>query len=263
MNLSYQMQPFPIPARLGDTRKRYATTLKNFETSQTGTPFDCINFIVLLDPCMGSGHILVYAFDVLVQIYKDAGYREKDIPELILKHNLYGLDIDDRAYQLAYFAVMMRAWNYNHRILVKRIEPNLCAIQESNGLGKWSELNMDMSGTQQLNLESQFVQLADELIEKFQDAKEYGSILDVEEKNYGALLTYIKELQENSVLDLSMAAWLHEVGERLPGLVKQAQIMGQKYDIVVTNNPSKKDGSNWSHHSSVCCASLYHIRRAC
>ena len=193
--------------------------------------------IKVIDPCMGSGHILVYCFDILVQIYKDAGYREKDIPELILKNNLYGLDIDDRAYQLAYFAVMMRAWNYNHRILVKRIEPNLCAIQESNGLGKWSELNMDMSGAQQLNLESQFVQLADELIEKFQNAKEYGSILDVEEKNYGALLTYIKELQENSVLDLSMAAWLHEVGERLPGLVKQAQIMGQKYDVVVTNPP--------------------------
>ena len=193
--------------------------------------------IKVIDPCMGSGHILVYAFDILVQIYKDAGYREKDIPELILKNNLYGLDIDDRAYQLAYFAVMMRAWHYNHRILVKRIEPNLCAIQESNGLGKWSELNMDMSGAQQLNLESQFVQLADELIEKFQDAKEYGSILDVEEKNYGALLTYIKELQENSVLDLSMAAWLHEVAERLPELVKQAQIMGQKYDVVVTNPP--------------------------
>ena len=201
--------------------------------------------IKVIDPCMGSGHILVYCFDILVQIYKDAGYREKDIPELILKNNLYGLDIDDRAYQLAYFAVMMRAWNYNHRILVKRIEPNLCAIQESNGLGKWSELNMDMSGAQQLNLESQFVQLADELIEKFQDAKEYGSILDVEEKNYGALLTYIKELQENSVLDLSMAAWLHEVGERLPGLVKQAQIMGQKYDVVVTN-PPYMGGSNMS-----------------
>ncbi|TYZ28540.1 BREX-1 system adenine-specific DNA-methyltransferase PglX [Selenomonas caprae] len=199
--------------------------------------------IKVIDPCMGSGHILVYAFDLLVQIYKDAGYREKDIPELILKNNLYGLDIDDRAYQLAYFAVMMRAWHYNHRILVKRIEPNLCAIQESNGLGKWSELNMDMSGAQQLNLESQFVQLADELIEKFQDAKEYGSILDVAEKDYGALLTYIKELQENSVLDLSMAAWLHEVCERLPGLVKQAQIMGQKYDVVVTNPPYMGSGN--------------------
>lgn len=199
--------------------------------------------IKVIDPCMGSGHILVYCFDILVQIYKDAGYREKDIPELILKNNLYGLDIDDRAYQLAYFAVMMRAWNYNHRILVKRIEPNLCAIQESNGLAKWSELNMDMSGAQQLNLESQFVQLADELIEKFQDAKEYGSILDVADKDYGTLLTYIKELQENSVLDLSMAAWLHEVGERLPGLVKQAQIMGQKYDVVVTNPPYMGSGN--------------------
>ena len=83
---------------------------------------------------MGSGHILVYAFDVLVQIYKDAGYSERSIPELILQNNLYGLDIDDRAYQLAYFAVMMRAWHYNHRILRKHIEPHLCAIQESIGL---------------------------------------------------------------------------------------------------------------------------------
>ena len=186
---------------------------------------------------MGSGHILVYAFDVLVQIYKDAGHREKDCPELILKNNLFCLDIDDRAYQLAYFAVMMSAWRYNHRILTKRIEPNLCAIQESNGLSKWSELTLDMSGEQQLNLDSQFVQLADELIEKFQDAKEYGSILDVEDKDYEALLNYVKDMQENSVLDLSMAAWLGEVAERLPQLVKQAKIMGQKYDVVVTNPP--------------------------
>ena len=199
--------------------------------------------IKVIDPCMGSGHILVYAFDVLVQIYKDAGFREKDIPELILKNNLFGLDIDDRAYQLAYFAVMMRAWHYNKRILVKRIEPNLCAIQESNGLSKWSELTLDMNGEQQLNLESQFVQLADELIEKFRDAKEYGSILDVEDKDYEALLTYVKDMQENSVLDLSMAAWLGEVAERLPQLVKQAKIMGQKYDVVVTNPPYMGSGN--------------------
>ena len=199
--------------------------------------------IKVIDPCMGSGHILVYAFDVLVQIYKDAGFREKDIPELILKNNLFGLDIDDRAYQLAYFAVMMRAWHYNKRILVKRIEPNLCAIQESNGLSKWSELTLDMSGEQQMNLESQFVQLADELIEKFQDAKEYGSILDVEDKDYEALLDYVKGVQENSVLDLSMSAWLHEVSERLPQLVKQAKIMGQKYDVVVTNPPYMGSGN--------------------
>ena len=81
--------------------------------------------IKVIDPCMGSGHILVYAFDVLVQIYKDAGYREKDCPELILKNNLFGLDIDDRAYQLAYFAVMMSAWRYNHRILTKVLKPLL------------------------------------------------------------------------------------------------------------------------------------------
>ena len=192
--------------------------------------------IKVIDPCMGSGHILVYAFDVLVQIYKDAGYSERSIPELILQNNLYGLDIDDRAYQLAYFAVMMRAWHYNHRILRKHIEPHLCAIQESNGLSKWSDDAMDMSGNQ-LNLENQFIELADYLIDTFQDAKEYGSILTVKEANYDGLLDYIEEIQQHGASDLAVSAWVGEIADCMPALIKQAKIMSGKYDVCVTNPP--------------------------
>ncbi|MBP8598623.1 MAG: BREX-1 system adenine-specific DNA-methyltransferase PglX [Selenomonas sp.] len=191
--------------------------------------------IKLIDPCMGSGHILVYAFDVLVQIYKDAGYPERNIPELILTHNLYGLDIDDRAYQLAYFAVMMRAWNYNHRILRKHIEPNLCAIQESNGLQKWSDIAPEMTG--QLTLDQSFIDMADELIDTFHDAKEYGSILAVKNHDYDALLDYIRAIKEQGELDLMFAAWLQEIEDSLPVLVHQAQIMQTSYDVCVTNPP--------------------------
>ena len=197
--------------------------------------------IKVIDPCMGSGHILVYAFDVLVQIYKDAGYPERSIPELILQNNLYGLDIDDRAYQLAYFAVMMRAWHYNHRILRKHIEPHLCAIQESNGLRKWSDDTMDMSGNQ-LNLENQFIELADYLIDTFQDAKEYGSILTVKEANYDGLLDYIEEIQQHGASDLAVSAWIGEIADRMPALIKQAKIMSGKYDVCVTNPPYMGSG---------------------
>lgn len=199
--------------------------------------------IKVIDPCMGSGHILVYAFDVLVQIYKDAGYSERSIPELILQNNLYGLDIDDRAYQLAYFAVMMRAWHYNHRILRKHIEPHLCAIQESNGLSKWSDDAMDMSGNQ-LNLENQFIELADYLIDTFQDAKEYGSILTVKEANYDGLLDYIEEIQNHGASDLAVSAWVGEIADKMPALIKQAKIMSEKYDVCVTNPPYMGSGMN-------------------
>ena len=197
--------------------------------------------IKVIDPCMGSGHILVYAFDVLVQIYKDAGYSERSIPELILQNNLYGLDIDDRAYQLAYFAVMMRAWHYNHRILRKHIEPHLCAIQESNGLRKWSDDAMDMSGNQ-LSLDNQFIELADYLIDTFQDAKEYGSILTVKEANCDGLLDYIEEIQQHGASDLAVSAWIGEIADRMPALIKQAKIMSGTYDVCVTNPPYMNSG---------------------
>jgi hypothetical protein len=92
--------------------------------------------IKVIDPCMGSGHILVYAFDVLMQIYEAAGYAQRDAARSILEHNLYGLDIDGRAFQLAYFAVMMKARQYNRRILDGETDCHVYAIQESNGINR-------------------------------------------------------------------------------------------------------------------------------
>lgn len=100
--------------------------------------------IKIIDPCMGSGHILVYAFDVLMQIYESYGYTQRDAARSILKNNIFGLDIDKRAYQLAYFSIMMKARYYNRRILTEGIEPNLCFVQNSTSL---SESALEKMGT--------------------------------------------------------------------------------------------------------------------
>ena len=125
---------------------------------------------------MGSGHILVYAFDVLYQIYKEAGYGEREIPRKILKNNLYGLDIDDRAAQLASFALIMKARGYNRRLFreIEReeLELNLCSIQESNGITKEVK-EYFANGNQELREDIEY------LANVFTDAKEYGSILEV------------------------------------------------------------------------------------
>lgn len=187
--------------------------------------------IKVLDPCMGSGHILVYAFDVLFEIYKSAGYAERDAVRLIIEKNLYGLDIDDRAYQLAYFAVMMKAKKHDRRFLTRGIMPSLCAIQESNGLISFEY------GAGQLSLDDLHKETANYLIQVFRDAKEYGSILNIEQRDYDGLLSYIEKLQWNGVDDLLMSMWLNNISQVMPALIKQAKVMAQKYDVVVTNPP--------------------------
>ena len=137
--------------------------------------------IKVIDPCMGSGHILVYVFDVLMQIYVSEGYTEKDAVVSILENNLYGLDIDDRAYQLAYFAVMMKARGYSRRILKKCVVPNVFAIQESNNISeeliefissKYPEIREDLSY----------------IVDTFTDAKEYGCILNIKNINFNDII---------------------------------------------------------------------------
>lgn len=184
--------------------------------------------IKVLDPCMGSGHILVYAFDVLYDIYKSIGYSEKDIPKLILEHNLYGLDIDDRAAQLAYFAVMMKARNKSRRIFLENIIPHLYAIQSSSQYPKQAaNLVID----QQTKLDYDKTQLKTEinyLLETFQDAKEFGSIIDVKKLDYDKLVGCVKTLCNDG-----------KIGnfEDLLPLIEQAIVMSQKYDVVCTNPP--------------------------
>lgn len=206
--------------------------------------------IKVLDPAMGSGHILVYAFDVLFDIYKSAGYSEREIPKLILENNLYGMDIDDRAGQLAYFAVMMKARSKNRRIFHENIDINFCSIQESNGIpeetityfagGKKfiskTELEEKIKGKDDLS-DMDFEIQARYLIHVFQDAKEYGSILEVKKLDFDKIENRLEEIRQNHPDDIFEFGHKQILLEKLPPLIKQAKIMSGKYDVVVTNPP--------------------------
>lgn len=189
-----------------------------------------------IDPCMGSGHILCYMFDVLVQIYEDYGYTAREAAASILQNNLYGLDIDDRAAQLAYFAVMMKARQYDRRFFSRGIQPNVMAIEESNGLKTWTETAGDSLVSGQLTFEDDFIRMADALIEMFHDAKEYGSILTVQADRYDALVDFIEKARQEAG-NLLFRAWIDEVEQRILPLIQQAKWLAAKYDIVVTNPP--------------------------
>lgn len=186
--------------------------------------------IKVLDPAMGSGHILVYAFDVLYDIYLSAGYSEREIPTLILEKNLYGLDIDDRAGQLAAFALLMKARSKNRRIFRHRPEMNLCSIQESNGIPREA---VDYLVKEDENLRKD----VEYLITVFHDAKEYGSILEVKKINFDALERRIEEIRNSSAKDLFEYRYREVILEKLPPLIQQGRIMSQKYDVVCTNPP--------------------------
>ncbi|MDD4503801.1 MAG: BREX-1 system adenine-specific DNA-methyltransferase PglX, partial [Clostridiaceae bacterium] len=195
--------------------------------------------IKVIDPCMGSGHILVYAFDVLMDIYRSCGYEEREAAKLILKNNLYGLDIDDRAYQYAYFAVMMKAREYSRRILSEGIKPNLCAIQESPKSDSVSTKELSDFFVQGLT-EIEKVKVKEDfkyLIEVFYNAKEYGSILNVDEVDFDTIERRIEEIKSGGAIDLFTMQYRNLILEKILPLVKQAKIMVKKYDVVVTNPP--------------------------
>ena len=186
--------------------------------------------IKVIDPCMGSGHILVYAFDVLMQIYTSAGWSERDAARSIIENNLYGLDIDDRAGQLAYFAVMMKARKFNRRIMTFGLQPNVMSIQDSSFMT--NEL-IDFIAGNDAKIKSDLKQIK----EIFTDAKEYGSILIVPELGYEAIIDRISEIKGSFVEDVFQIEYRDHAIEKLLPLIKQAVIMSQKYDVVVTNPP--------------------------
>lgn len=186
--------------------------------------------IKVIDPCMGSGHILVYAFDVLMQIYESYGYSQRDAAKSIVENNIYGLDIDDRAFQLAYFAIMMKARSYNRRFLTLGIEPNLCAIQESNGI----QYDKDMG---EFLLSEEHRETLQYLLHTFVDAKEYGSILNVEKRDYDGFLKAWELTAEQTVSNVVMLLWYNEWNQIVLVLARQAKILSQKYDVAVTNPP--------------------------
>lgn len=181
-----------------------------------------------IDPCMGSGHILVYAFDVLMDIYRSVGYTDRDAARSILEHNLCGLDIDDRAAQLAYFAVMMKACEYDRRFLRRGVQPHVCAVQESAPL--------DAAALSALGPERP---LAEKLLQTFADGKEYGSLLQPEltEEELTALENRLNALETGAQETLLTLAGSAQAAEALRPLLRQARLLTRKYHAVITNPP--------------------------
>lgn len=210
-----------VQDKLAEIRKEYAAL----------TPEQ----IKVIDPCCGSGHILAYMFDVLMQIYESYGYTTREAVASIVENNLYGLDIDDRAAQLAYFAVMMKARQYDRRFLARKDEngnpdvpqPHVYAIVESNHLDKFA-IEYFCNGDAKLKA------AMDTIIRELHDAKEYGSILTVTPQDWSVLYQRFDEIVED--IDMSRETALREL---LP-LVQVAETLAQKYDAVVTNGRGVK-----------------------
>lgn len=192
--------------------------------------------IKVIDPCMGSGHILVYAFDVLMQIYTQMGYTDKDAVLSILENNLYGLDIDKRAFQLAYFAVLMKARQYHKFILKKQPQCHIYAIAESNGINM---KHLAYFGAQLDELAKPVaLNQMQELIATLHDAKEYGSIVSVAEYDWDLLHQFAAEFDisgEMGLFDNSFG--IEATQQRLQELVAVGEVLAQKYEVVVTNPP--------------------------
>ena len=190
--------------------------------------------IKLIDPCMGSGHILVYAFDVFMQIYENAGWSQRDAAQSIIQNNIYGLDIDDRAAQLSYFAVLMKARQYDRRILTRGIEPNVYAVQESNGI-KRDQLKYFGAGLAEEEKKTALMQM-EGLLHTLNDAKEYGSLLNVEDYDWELLEKFVEDTDTESQISFETYG-LDETAEQMKRLIKIGKVMAQKYEIVVTNPP--------------------------
>lgn len=190
--------------------------------------------IKVIDPCMGSGHILVYCFDVLMQIYESQGYTQRDAAQSILENNLFGLDIDKRAAQLAYFAVMMKARQYDRRIFTRKIKPHVYAIEESNGInrGQLKYFGADLSPIERNKAKIQITDLLDIMI----DAKEYGSILNVEIYDWELLQRFAERIDDAGQMTLETIG-IESTQRILSYLITVGQTLSQKYDVVVTNPP--------------------------
>lgn len=214
-----QQEP-EVQAKLSEIRKEYAAL----------NPED----IKLIDPCMGSGHILVYAFDVLMQIYESAGYSQRDAAKSILEHNIYGLDIDDRAYQLAYFAVMMKARQYNRRILNGENTCHVYAIQESNNINR-AHLKYFGAGMDDIEKNAAKLQL-EGLLDTLTDAKEYGSILNVESYNWDLLRRFVAAEDTDGQISMDSVG-VEDTAEQLNRLIDIGETMARKYWVTCTNPP--------------------------
>ena len=186
--------------------------------------------LTFFDPCMGSGHILVYAFDVLMEIYREVGYSDRDAALSIVENNLFGMDIDKRAYQLAYFAVMMKARSYNRRALTKGISNNLSVVEESNSIDKFACNGLTTDNEQN--------KIGEYLVEAYKDAHEIGTLQTIEKKDYNGFTVYLNNIESSAgQIDLFSTDWLNDTLPQMVQLAKQAEIMSNKYAVVCTNPP--------------------------
>ena len=204
-----QQEP-QVQAQLSEIRKQYTDLIPEQ--------------IKVIDPCCGSGHILAYLFDVLMQIYENYGYTPRDAVTSILQNNLYGLDIDDRAAQLAYFAVMMKARRYDRRFFSHTTQPHVYAIEESNRIEK-PDVEYFCNGKLELK------DAMHTILTQLHDAKEYGSILTITPQDWDALYARFDEVADESSFHRE------SIRKKLLPLVRVAQTLAQKYDVVVTNPP--------------------------
>jgi len=190
--------------------------------------------IRLIDPCMGSGHILAYSFDILMQIYECEGYAPRDAAKLIIEKNIYGLDIDRRAYQLAYFSLMMKGREYHRKFLEGKSRVNLCVIKESNNIDR---NRLKYFGVEMNDIEkSAAINQMESLLDTFIDADEYGSMIKVDNYNWELLKRYIKDV------DIPIRISMHDIEiekmkNQLSSLINIAEIMDLKYEVVITNPP--------------------------
>ena len=199
-----------VQAQLAQIRKEY----ENIKPEE----------IKLMDPSMGSGHILVYAFDILMQIYESCGYTQRDAARSIIENNLYGLDIDKRAYQLAYFAVMMKGRQYSRRILREGLKPKLFAIEDSSAMSA-EIIDYIADGSEKIRKD------LNSISSDLKDARELGSIIPVMAVDFDSLYARFEELKDEIHFFATIAV------EQLLPLVQQAEAMAQKYDVAVTNPP--------------------------
>ena len=206
--------------------------------------------IKFLEPCMGSGHILVHAFDILMEIYREEGYSDREAVRSIIENNIYGLDIDKRAYQLAYFAVMMKGREYDRRFFTRGISPNVTYTEESyflfddeskKILRNSKKINMDELRTNfyfdGITIDDKQNQVGEYLIRIFEDAGETGSLIKVENFDYDSFDKYLDECKERYVGSLTGEIWKENVYSLMKQIVKTAKILKNKYHIVCTNPP--------------------------
>lgn len=216
-----QQEP-QVEQQLAEIRARYA----NIEPEQ----------LKVIDPCMGSGHILCYLFDVLMQIYLDNGYSRREAVRSILENNLFGLDIDKRAAQIAYFSVMMKAREYDSSFFdrSKVTQPKVYDIQESNDINR-NQLKFFGNGLSDFERNEARLQL-EGLLDTLTDAKEYGSILNMGSYNWDLLRSCADVAGEDAQVSMESVG-LEKTVAKLKPLIDIGEALGQKYDVVVTNPP--------------------------